>query len=162
MMMNLCCQLPPTDAFLSRKMQEMRFRPGLCLDLAEGAYSTPRPPSWIKVAYFQGKRRGPTFQGREGKPTSKGMGRNERGKKRERPLAAARSSLEKIWEKNSRTKPWIRSRWRFGCRLAWARGTVCQRGASISRQQEIPNTLWTTDASSRRAPAGMSPLPGGR
>jgi len=50
----------------------MRLRPGLRPDPAGGAYSTPRPPSWIKGGLLlmegegrEGERRGGERKGRE-------------------------------------------------------------------------------------------------
>ena len=52
------------------KMHQIRFRLGLRLDPAGGAYSAPPDP----LAGFKG----PTSKGREGKGRGKGRGRKER------------------------------------------------------------------------------------
>ena len=78
------CKLLPTDAFLSRKKQEMHFRPGPRWGSLQ---HSPRPPSWIK---------GGTSKGRRWEPTSKGIGMGEGEGDRGGPLTVARPPLEKL------------------------------------------------------------------
>ena len=76
-------KLLPTDAFLSRKMQKMRFRPE---PLGE-------PTAFSQIPYFQGEERGG-----EGSLIQRGCER-QRKKEREKAPAVAPSPLKKFLDK---------------------------------------------------------------
>jgi len=77
----------PTDTFLSRKMQEMRYRPGLRPGPRWGSFRAHRAPPDPLAGL-----RGPTSKGRRWEFTFIGMGRGDREGEMGGPLTVARSS----------------------------------------------------------------------